>query len=72
MSPVKVTKAWTRTGTTGFDALKFNEQTPLPELGDHDVLVEIHAASLNYRDLSMAKVSWTAFPFSITRFWRES
>jgi NADPH:quinone reductase-like Zn-dependent oxidoreductase len=57
MSSVKTTKAWTRTGTTGFDTLKFNEQTPLPELGDHDVLVKIHAASLNYRDLSLAKVS---------------
>jgi NADPH:quinone reductase-like Zn-dependent oxidoreductase len=43
----------------GFDSLKFNEQIPLLELTDHDVLVKIHAVSLNYRDLIIPKVSYT-------------
>ncbi len=34
----------------GLDNLKL-ETVPLPELGPRDVLVELHAASLNYRDL---------------------
>jgi len=44
-------KQWTVAGTTGFDDLKFNESAPIPEIGDKDVLVKFHGASLNYRDL---------------------
>jgi NADPH:quinone reductase-like Zn-dependent oxidoreductase len=57
MASVKSTKGWTLHGMNGFDSLKFNEQIPLPELTDHDVLVKIHAVSLNYRDLIIPKVS---------------
>jgi hypothetical protein len=32
-------KQWTVESRTGFDALKFNEKAPVPELGDKDVLV---------------------------------
>ncbi|KJZ74951.1 hypothetical protein HIM_05682 [Hirsutella minnesotensis 3608] len=49
----KTVKQWNVTkpdGSLGFDALKFSEQ-PVPELGDSEVLVKMHAASLNYRDL---------------------
>ncbi|TKA69786.1 hypothetical protein B0A49_06472, partial [Cryomyces minteri] len=48
-------KQWTVNGTSGFDALKFNENAPIPKLGDKDVLVRFHGASLNYRDLIIPK-----------------
>ena len=31
--------------------------SPPTELGEHDVLVKIHAASLNFRDIVLAKAS---------------
>ncbi len=40
--------------TFGVDSLEFAEQ-PIPEPGPGEVLVKIHAASLNYRDLMMVK-----------------
>ncbi|PHH90530.1 hypothetical protein CDD83_3372 [Cordyceps sp. RAO-2017] len=46
-------KQWTVTaqdGKDGFNALKLLEK-PVPALGDSQVLVKLHAASLNYRDL---------------------
>lgn len=38
-----------------FDGLTFGE-APVPKVGDNDVLVKFHAASLNYRDLIIPKV----------------
>ncbi|KND86982.1 Zinc-type alcohol dehydrogenase-like protein [Tolypocladium ophioglossoides CBS 100239] len=49
----KTSKQWTVTaqdGEDGFNALQFSEE-PVPVLGDGQVLVKFHAASLNYRDL---------------------
>ncbi|KAI9656757.1 MAG: hypothetical protein M1821_003396 [Bathelium mastoideum] len=46
-------KQWVLHGTGSFDCLKL-EEAPIPEVGDHEVLVKIHAASLNYRDLMIA------------------
>lgn len=58
MSAPTTTQAWSVTNTSGgFDALSYNEQASIPELGVHDVLVKLHAASLNYRDLIIPKVS---------------
>lgn len=37
-------------------SLKLNTDAELPKLGAEDVLVEMHAASLNYRDLAVLKV----------------
>ncbi|KAF2204687.1 alcohol dehydrogenase [Delitschia confertaspora ATCC 74209] len=54
MAPSTI-KAWTVEGQNGFDSLKFNEKAQLPKLGDKDVLVKLHAASLNYRDLIIPK-----------------
>jgi len=53
MSVPKTVKGWTVKieGSEGFDALKWTDKLPVPELGEHDVLVKFHAASLNYRDL---------------------
>lgn len=53
----KTTKAWVINGCkNGFDELKYNKEYPVPELSDHDVLVKINGASLNYRDLVIPKV----------------
>jgi NADPH:quinone reductase-like Zn-dependent oxidoreductase len=40
-------------GTSGLDALKFAER-PTPQVGPHQVLVKVRAASLNYRDAMIA------------------
>ncbi|KAK0367684.1 zinc-binding dehydrogenase [Colletotrichum limetticola] len=53
-------KQWTVEGATGFDSLKMAADVALPALGDKQVLVKFHAASLNYRDLAIAK---NQFPF---------
>ncbi|KAF4540696.1 alcohol dehydrogenase [Lasiodiplodia theobromae] len=47
-------------GAKDFDTLKFNTQAAIPDLSEHDVLIRFHAASLNYRDLAIAKGT---FPF---------
>ncbi|KAI9885906.1 MAG: hypothetical protein M1823_002279 [Watsoniomyces obsoletus] len=54
MAP-QTTKQWKIEGRNGFDSLKFYESVEIPALGDHDVLVKIHAASLNYRDAIIPK-----------------
>ncbi|KAM0259852.1 hypothetical protein ACHAQJ_003096 [Trichoderma viride] len=47
-------KQWNVASFNGFEGLKFSEQ-PLPEVGDSQVLVKLEAASLNYRDLLIAR-----------------
>ena len=50
------TKQWTVTGSDkGFDGLEFRDGK-VPDVGDTDVLVKFHAASINYRDLIIPKV----------------
>ncbi|KAL8736866.1 MAG: hypothetical protein Q9181_002257 [Wetmoreana brouardii] len=49
------TKQWTLEGQSGFDSLRFNTSAPIPHLGERDVLVRFHSASLNYRDLVISK-----------------
>ena len=41
----------------GFDALRMVDRPELPAPGDHDVVVRIHAVSLNYRDLAVLRAS---------------
>jgi hypothetical protein len=49
-------KQWTISDTkNGFDDLKF-EDVAIPRVGENEVLVKLHAASLNYRDLIIPKV----------------
>ncbi|KAK4152184.1 putative zinc-type alcohol dehydrogenase-like protein yoga [Chaetomidium leptoderma] len=44
-------KQWLIQGTgKGFDNLVFQD-APVPKVGDNDVLVKLHGASINYRDL---------------------
>lgn len=52
---------WTVQGTGSFDNLKLNEKAEVPKIGDNDVLVKFQGASLNYRDLIIAKGS---YPFA--------
>ncbi|KAG4440648.1 hypothetical protein IFR05_003846 [Cadophora sp. M221] len=56
------TKAWSVEGKEGFESLKFNNELPIPALSENEVLVKIHAASLNYRDLAITK---GMYPFSL-------
>ncbi|KAH9212014.1 chaperonin 10-like protein [Leptodontidium sp. 2 PMI_412] len=63
MTPT-TTRQWSIQGQTGFDNLKFNASAPIPKLGDHDVLVKIHYASLNYRDLAILKNNYP-FPLNL-------
>ncbi|KAH7329433.1 hypothetical protein B0I35DRAFT_474038 [Stachybotrys elegans] len=56
----KTTKQWKVVGRNGFDSLQFDEKAPVPEYGDRDVVVRIHAVSLNYRDLVIPK---NMYPF---------
>ncbi|KAI1082356.1 putative alcohol dehydrogenase [Whalleya microplaca] len=49
---------WILSSQNGLDSLQYQQVTPVrPDIGPEDVLVEIHAASLNYRDLVIAKAN---------------
>lgn len=48
-------KQWVLRDKSGFGNLLL-EESPLPEIGDFDVLIKVHAVSLNYRDLMIAQV----------------
>ncbi|KAL4749462.1 hypothetical protein BDW72DRAFT_194809 [Aspergillus terricola var. indicus] len=52
---ISTTPSWVLTGQKGVSSLKFVADFELPSLGPNDVLVRIHAASLNYRELVIAK-----------------
>ena len=51
-------RQWILTGQDGFEAsLEYQENVPIPaakNLGPDEVLVKLHAASLNYRELVIA------------------
>lgn len=47
---------WRVKGHKGFDSLEFEQDVPLEDLGSHDCLVKIEAASVNFRDLMVAQV----------------
>lgn len=55
MSP-KTSPAWILSEQKGIDSLQLVQENIIPEIGENDVLVKIHAASLNYRDIVIAKV----------------
>ena len=44
------------------------EDGPVPSLGDHDILVRMHAAALNYRDLMITRVG---LRISFVLTWQE-
>jgi NADPH:quinone reductase-like Zn-dependent oxidoreductase len=49
---------WTLQGQNGIESLKFARVPIQTALGQHEVLVELRAASLNYRDVVIAKVRY--------------
>lgn len=54
----KTMKQWVVRDKGSFDSLKL-EEVPIPEVGENDVLLKMHAVSLNYRDLMVATVNVT-------------
>ena len=40
------------TGHGGFDKLEFRDDIPIPELRSNEVLIKIHAASVNNTDIN--------------------
>lgn len=58
----KTTSQYLLSEQKGFDSLELQHDVPIPALGDHDILVQIQAVSLNYRDLIIAKGS---YPFPV-------
>ncbi|KAF2663397.1 GroES-like protein [Microthyrium microscopicum] len=47
------TSQWVIDSCTGTSGLQLQHDIPLPSIGQHDVLVKIHAASLNARDIQI-------------------
>lgn len=56
MSLPQFTSAIVVRNQTGLDGLEYMEKLPLPQPKADEVVVKIHAASLNFRDLMIAKV----------------
>ncbi|KAJ4031206.1 hypothetical protein NW761_013273 [Fusarium oxysporum] len=65
MATPATTRAWSirEIDTNSFDGLELKESVPLPKLGDHDVLVQIEAVSLNYRELAIPR---GLYPFAMS------
>jgi NADPH:quinone reductase-like Zn-dependent oxidoreductase len=62
MSIPAIQKQWLISSTgKNFDSLVYQD-APLPKVGDNDVLVRLHGASLNYRDLLIPQVHPLAPP----------
>ena len=55
MSLPKTTDQYVLKSQNGFDSLELEKDVELPKLGPNDVLIQIQAVSLNYRDLVIAK-----------------
>ncbi|PTB68542.1 GroES-like protein [Trichoderma citrinoviride] len=64
MSLPTKTRAWSirEIRKDSFDGIVLQEDVPLPKLGERDVLVQIEAVSLNYRDLAIPR---GLYPFVI-------
>ncbi|KAI1807041.1 putative alcohol dehydrogenase [Daldinia bambusicola] len=59
----KTTKQWNVAAYNGIESLVYSEQS-VPELGDTEVLVRIHGAALNFRDIvvTQGKFPWSSKP----------
>lgn len=69
MATPTTTRAWSirEIDPNSFDGLELHESVLLPKLGDYDVLVQIEAVSLNYRELAIPKVGSRANYLARTR-----
>lgn len=47
---------WVLQGQDGIDSLVLESKTLSKHIGTNEVLIKLHAASLNYRELAIAKV----------------
>ena len=58
MASPTTTRAWSirEIDPKSFNGLELHESVPVPKLGDYDVLVQIEAVSLNYRELAIPRV----------------
>lgn len=50
-------KQWVLSDANGLESLHLSSATIPSTIGDYDVLVNLHFASLNYRDILIAQVS---------------
>lgn len=57
MSTPQHTKAWVLNSQKGAESLELKEQLPIPPLKDDEILVKLQGASLNHREIMIAKVS---------------
>ena len=55
-TPQVTTNAWVLNSQNGHESLELKENLPLPQVEKDEVLVKLHAASLNYREVMIAKV----------------
>lgn len=61
MTHPQSTTAWILNSQDGIESLAFVEHLELSSVNENEILVKIHAASLNYRDLMLVKVK--SFPY---------
>jgi NADPH:quinone reductase-like Zn-dependent oxidoreductase len=57
------TARWVLKSQHGLDSLVYEQETIIPDIGVEEVLVELHAASLNYRDLVISTVCLANDPY---------
>lgn len=67
-----MSRQWILAGQEGFEtSLEYQQNVSVPsqsELGPNDVLVRLHAASLNYRELMIAQPGVRAYsPIKVAR-----
>jgi len=62
MPSPQFTAAWVLNSQVGIEGLNFFEQLPLLPMREDEILVKIHATSLNYRELMIAKVKYFPCP----------
>lgn len=60
MANTTTMKQWVvRSDKNDLDGMVFVD-APVPQVGENDVLVKLHSAALNYRDVAIPKVWWAA------------
>ncbi|KAF5003068.1 hypothetical protein FDECE_10379 [Fusarium decemcellulare] len=61
MSIPQTTKQWVVKRPEGISGLEMQE-VPIPKLGQTDVLIKVHAVSLNYHDMGVVDGHWPSIP----------
>lgn len=70
-----LSQQWVLRGTNGIESLAL-EEVEVPDPGAYEIQIKLHAASLNFRDLKVARVSkepsgcrWFQFTLPFWGFW---